>query len=160
MAKRTIGDDYAEHFASVATPKKNEIIAAFYRHGGDKRKSREFYEAMMRRAFAAAHARLKPNSPLLVVYAHKTTVGWSTLVDGLRGAGFQVNEAWPIDTEMAGGMRTEKASLASSIFLLARKRESNTGAGSYESSSSPNYSALSASVSKPSGTWASPDRTW
>jgi putative DNA methylase len=130
--KRTVGYLYPEHFASEATPKKNEIIAAFYRHGGDKAKSRTAYETMMAQAFREAHRVLKPGGQMVVVYAHKTTLGWTTLVDALRAASFTVTEAWPLDTEMkAGKVKTGKAMLASSIFLVARKRQADQ-TGAYE----------------------------
>jgi putative DNA methylase len=75
---------------------------------------------------------LKPGGQMTVVYAHKTTLGWSTLVDALRGAGFTVTEAWPLDTEMKSRLRgMDSAALASSIFLIARKREGQE-TGSYE----------------------------
>src|SRR5204863_3745757 len=54
-----------------------------------------------------------------------------TLIDALRTAGFTITEAWPLDTEMrqrAVGQGT--ASLASSIFLVARKRAHEAGVGS------------------------------
>ena len=51
-------------------------------------------------AFAEAHRVLKPGAPLVCIYAHKTTLGWATLVDALRTAGFTITEAWPLDTEM------------------------------------------------------------
>jgi putative DNA methylase len=130
--KRTIGHLYPEHFTSEATPKKSEVIAAFYRHGGDKTKSRLFYEEMMAQAFREAHRVLKLGGPMVVVYAHKTTLGWSTLVDALREAGFTVTEAWPLNTEMKSRLvAMETAALASSIFLVARKRE-GAATGSYE----------------------------
>ena len=66
------------------------------------------------------------------MYAHKTTLGWATLVDALRLAGFVVVEAWPLDTEMQSRLAAmESASLSSSIFLIARKRE-ETASGNYE----------------------------
>ena len=55
---------------------------------------------MMADAFAEAHRVLKPGAPLVCIYAHKTTLGWSTLVEALRTAGFTITEAWPLDTEM------------------------------------------------------------
>jgi putative DNA methylase len=130
--KRTISHLYPEHFASECTPKKNEIIAAFYRHSGSKEKARAAYEQMMAQAFAEANRVLKPGGSMVVVYAHKTTLGWSTLVDALRRAGFTVTEAWPLDTEMKSRLiAMETASLASSIFLVARKRD-GAETGSYE----------------------------
>lgn len=130
--KLSVGHLYPEHFAASATPKKNEIIAAAYRHGGDKKKSRDAYERMMAEAFREANRVLKPGAPLVVVYAHKTTLGWATLVDALRVAGFMVTEAWPLDTEMKSRLvAMETASLASSIFLVGRKRSAQT-TGRYE----------------------------
>ncbi len=130
--KRTIGHLYPEHFSTEATPKKKEIIAAFYRHDGNKAKSRQAYEQMMGRAFAEANRVLKPGAPMAVVYAHKTTLGWATLVDALREAGFTVMEAWPLNTEMRSRLiAMETAALASSIFLVVRKRE-GAEIGSYE----------------------------
>lgn len=128
--KRVVGPLYPDHFASALTPKRGEAIADPVRHG-DSERAREAYESFMMHAFVQACSRLKPHAPLVLVYAHKTTSGWSTLVNALRTAGFEVLEAWPLDTEMAGGMRAGTASLASSIFLVARKRD-GASVGSYQ----------------------------
>jgi len=122
--KRSIGSLYPDHFASDLTPKKAEAVAEAGRCGGSKAKARQAYEQMMAQAFSEANRVLKPNGQLAVVYAHKTTLGWATLVDALRKAGFTVTEAWPLDTEMkARLLAMNTAALASSIFLVARKRE-------------------------------------
>lgn len=130
--KRTVGNLYKEHFAAELTPKKLEAIADATRHGG-RSESKRAYEQMMAQSLAEAHRVLKPDGTLAVVYAHKTTVGWATLVDGLRRAAFDITEAWPLDTEKPGRLiAQETAALASSIFLVARKREADAGTGSYE----------------------------
>ncbi len=122
--KRSVGFLYPEELGGELTPKRREAIVAPYRHDGSKDAAREFYEAEMAKAFAEAHRVLKPGAPLVCVYAHKTTLGWASLVEALRSSGFMVTEAWPLDTEMpqrSVGQGT--ASLASSIFLVARRRE-------------------------------------
>jgi putative DNA methylase len=130
--KRSIGSLYSDHFAGELTPKRNEAIAESARHGGSKTKARLAYEEMMAQAFAGANRVLKPNGQLAVVYAHKTTLGWATLVDALRRASFTVTEAWPLDTEMkARLLAMDTAALASSIFLVARKRHGSVS-GNYE----------------------------
>jgi len=130
--KRSIGHLYPEHFATMLTPKKQEAIADAGRCQGDKGKARKAYEQMMGDAFSEAHRVLKSDGQMLVVYAHKTTLGWSTLVDALRNASFVVTEAWPLDTETSGRLRAHDASaLAGSIFLVARKRAGKT-VGSYD----------------------------
>ncbi len=130
--KRTIGHHFLEHFSGQGTPKKNEAVADATRYGGDKRRANAVYEEMMAKAFTEAHRVLKPGGQLTIVYAHKTTLGWTTLVDALRRAGFTVTEAWPLETEYALRVRArQSAALASSIFLVARKRE-GAATGSYE----------------------------
>jgi putative DNA methylase len=124
--KRSIGDLFPEHFAGPVAPKRQEIIAAAYRHGKDKVAADAEYESMMTKAFQELRRVLKPEAPMVAVYAHQTTAGWSTLIRSLRASGFTVVEAWPIDTEMEGRRGGEdNASLASSIFLVARRRESD-----------------------------------
>jgi putative DNA methylase len=140
--KRTISNIYPEHFTSEGTPKKNEIIAAFYRHGGDKARAKTAYEMMMVDAFREGYRVIKPGGLMSVVYAHKTTLGWSTLIDALRLSGFTVTEAWPIDTERRVRLLAQDtAALASSIFLVARKRE-GAGIGSYEEEVRPELEVI------------------
>lgn len=129
--KRSVGFLYPEHFSSEVTPKRREAIVAPYRHDGDKDQARRFYEAEMEAAFREAHRVLKPDAPLVCVYAHKTTLGWAALVEALRRAGFTITEAWPLDTEMPErSIGQGTASLASSIFLIARRRSAD-GVGAY-----------------------------
>ena len=129
--KRSIGHLYPEHFAGELTPKKKEIVADVKRHGS-KEKARKFYEEMMEQSLKEAWRVLKPDSPLVIVYAHKTTAGWSTLVEALRKTGFIIQEAWPLQLERKARKRAYESSvLASNIFLCARKREKGK-IGSYE----------------------------
>jgi putative DNA methylase len=129
--KRSVGFLYPDHLGGQLSPKRNEAVVAPYRHHGSKGEAAAFYEQMMAAAFAEAHRVLKPGAPLVCIYAHKTTLGWATLVEALRIAGFTITEAWPLDTEMperSVGQGT--ASLASSIFLVARRRDADAGVGS------------------------------
>ncbi|HNS22843.1 MAG TPA: DUF1156 domain-containing protein [Sedimentisphaerales bacterium] len=136
--KRTAGHLYPEHFTTMLTPKKAEVIAAFYRHGDSKPAARGAYEEMMAQSLVEAHRVLKPGGTLAVVYAHKTTLGWSTLVDAFRKSGFTVTEAWPLDTEMKTRLiAMDTAALASSIFLVGRKRAPGSGVGNYEDDIQP-----------------------
>ncbi|MBM4467697.1 MAG: DUF1156 domain-containing protein, partial [Chloroflexi bacterium] len=119
--KRTVGHLYPEHLSANLSPKKGEAVAHPSRFAGNARDARTGYERMMAEAFAEARRVLKPYAPLVVVYAHKTTLGWATLVDALKTAGFVVSEAWPLDTERPSRtVAMGTAALASSIFLVAR----------------------------------------
>ena len=135
--KRSIGFLYPEHFSTPLTPKKQEAVMAAYRHDKSKEKARQSFESMIAQSFSEAHRVLKPGAPLVCVYAHKTTLGWSTLIEALRHAGFVITEAWPLDTEMkARSVAQGTAALASSIFLVARRRE-NEETGDYLSQVRP-----------------------
>jgi putative DNA methylase len=97
---------------------------------------------MMHQAFCEANRVLKEAGMMVVVYAHKTTAGWSTLIDSLRRAKFTITEAWPLDTEMASRLRGQNsAALASSIFLVARKR-TNTEIGDYAMDVQPQLKSI------------------
>ena len=140
--KRTVGEHFSEHFATQLTPKKTEATALASRHSGNMHRATIEYESQMFRAFCEASRVLKADGAITVVYAHKTTLGWSTLVDALRRAGFVVTEAWPLDTETKGRLvARETAALASSIFLVGRKRYGNE-IGSYESEVQPELEAI------------------
>ncbi|MCX7724323.1 MAG: hypothetical protein N2042_03635, partial [Thermodesulfovibrio sp.] len=129
--KRSIGHLYPEHFSSELTPKMNEIVSDKIRHGS-KEKAKIFYEEMMEKTLKEAWRVLKPFSLLVMIYAHKTTAGWSTIVDALRKSGFTVVQAWTIQMETPGRTREQSSSaLKSNIFLVARKRDKGK-VGSYE----------------------------
>ena len=140
--RRAVGELYPEHFAGELTPKKSEAIADANRHNGDRVAAKLAYEQMMANSFSEASRALKPNGQLTVVYAHKTTLGWATLVAALRSAGFTITEAWPLDTEKPGRLRAQdSAALASSILLVARKRDGFT-TGSYEEKVRPELDVI------------------
>src|SRR5260370_1937574 len=87
----------------------------------------------MTKALEAANQRLERDGLFVLVYAHKTTAAWETLVSALLTAGFEVTASWPLHTEMTGGMvKIGKAVLASSIFLICRKRELEAGNGLWD----------------------------
>ncbi len=140
--KRSIGFLYPEHFNTPLTPKKQEAVMAAYRHNKNKDAAKQNYETMMAQAFSEAYRVLRPNAPLVCVYAHKTTLGWSTLIEALRHAGFVIVEAWPLDTERPGrSTAIDTAALASSIFLVARRRESEE-TGDYMSQVRPQLASI------------------
>ena len=61
---------------------------------------------------------------MAIIYAHKSTEGWETLINSLLDSGLIITGAWPLDTEMKARLRSqESAALASSIYIVARKME-------------------------------------
>lgn len=123
--KRTIGALYPEHFRTPTTPKSQEAVQNPARHGGSSEKAKHFFEAMMAQAFREMHRVLRPNGEATIVFAHKSTDAWDTLISALIGAGFRVEASWPLRTEKPGRMRAiDSAALASSTFLNCTKRSS------------------------------------
>ena len=110
--------------------KDGELIDDASRFGGSKEASKRNYEEGMARAFAACHQALGQNGRLVIVFAHKHPDAWETLVTAIIRTGFVVDGSWPIATEMQGGVRNHgRASLASSVWLVCKKRDPLARAG-------------------------------
>lgn len=110
--------------------KDGELIDDASRHGGNRIQSKQAYEDGMARAFQACRESLVPEGRLVVVFANKQPDAWETLVSALIRAGFVVDGSWPIQTEMSTRMRaTSSAALASSVWLVCRKRNLETRPG-------------------------------
>ena len=140
--KRMIGDLYPEHFVLPLPPKKREAVAQPSQHGDNAVRAKAHYQDMMRRSFAEARRVLKPNAPLVCVYAHRTTEGWATLIRALVGAEMTVTEAWPIQTESRGRANAQgAAALSDSIFFVARRREESV-CGQYETDVQPELNRI------------------
>ena len=123
--RRTLGNVFPDAFSGALTPKRREIIQHNPRHGGEA-KARTFYESEMTKAFEEAGRTLADDGIIVVMFAHKTTAAWETLLTSLLAAGLVVTASWPVDTEM--GARTGAqgaASLASSVFIVCRKRSAH-----------------------------------
>ena len=119
--KRTLYDVHPELFSTPLTPKRNEIVA--YSHGpGGFEEGKQFFEESLKLSFQEIHRVLKPNGIAVIVYAHKSTEGWETLINSLIDSGLIMTGAWPLRTELQTRLRAnESAALASSIYIVARK---------------------------------------
>jgi len=118
--KRSIGDLYPDLFSTPLTPKSKEIVA--YSHAGGLDEGKRYFEEMLKKAFKEISRVLKPDGIAVIVYAHKSTSGWETLINSLLDSGLVTTASWPIDTEMRKRLRAlESAALASSIYIVCRK---------------------------------------
>ena len=77
--KRAIGDLHPELFATPLTPKSKEIVADPSKFGGWK-KAKQFFEEMLTQAFKEIYRVLKPNGIAVIVFAHKSTEAWETII--------------------------------------------------------------------------------
>jgi adenine-specific DNA methylase len=128
--RRLLHDQYPDMLATPLTCKNDELVQ---QNGQQGRKNKAGYEAGMTNAFNKAWEALTPDGRMVIVFAHKDPEAWETLTEALIQAGFTVTASWPIGTEM--GTRTRamsgSAALASSIWLVCRKRPTEAGVGRY-----------------------------
>ena len=107
-----------------------ELIDDASRFGGDRGASKRNYETGMARAFSRFYDALRDDGRLVIVFANKSPDAWETLVSALIRAGFVVTGSWPIQTERQSRQRSlAAAALASSIWLVCRKRPAATRPG-------------------------------
>ncbi len=126
--KRSLGDLYPELFMTMLTPKTKEIVA--YSHNkGSFEAGKKYFEGMLKEAFKEISRVLKPDGIATIVYTHKSTSGWETLINSLLETDLVPTASWPIDTEMKSRLRAkESAALASSIYFVCRKmKRKDTG---------------------------------
>ncbi len=123
---------FPELFATLVTPKAEELVATPDRHGG-RRGAETFFMAGMTRAMHRLTKEAHPGFPVTIYYAFKqsegdsdkgvASTGWESFLDALITAGFATSGTWPMRTERPGRMRDfESNALASSIILVCRPR--------------------------------------
>ena len=122
--KRIVGDSYPELFSTPLTPKTEEIIeGAFWDSARYKEKDKAWFQYMLTQAFREVFRVLKPEGIGCIVFAHKSTDAWETIINALLNSGLYLTASWPIHTEMKARLRaSESAALASSIYMVCRKR--------------------------------------
>jgi putative DNA methylase len=122
--KRTLGDLYPELFATPLTPKSEEICQM--QHWDSERyaeKTKEWFEEMLTKAFSEIRRVLRPDGVAVIVFAYPRTDAWEAVINAILNAGLYMTASWPIHTEMQARLRAqESAALASSIYMVCRKR--------------------------------------
>jgi len=124
--KRNVGNLHPDLFATPLTPKAEEIVQEPARHNRNKDEAKKFYQLMMSKSFKEMNRVLNSSGVATIVFAHKSTSAWETLINALINSGLVPTASWPVHTERKMRLRgRESAALASSFFLTCRKREGN-----------------------------------
>jgi putative DNA methylase len=129
--RRNLRSFMPDLFATVAVPKREELVATPYRHGGKLGAEAFFLKGMtsaMHRLAEQAHFAF----PTTIYYAFKqaekkddggrVSTGWITFLDAVIEAGFGISGTWPVRTEYTGNLKNNIAALDSSIVLVCRPR--------------------------------------
>ena len=120
--KRTVGDLHPELFTTPLTPKSEELVADASK-AGSMEAAKQRFEEMLTQAFREIHRVLRDDGIAVIVFAHKTTDAWEAIIEALLKAGLYMTASWPVHTEMQARLRAqESAALASSIYMVCRKR--------------------------------------
>ncbi|HBL27437.1 MAG TPA: DNA methyltransferase [Acidobacteria bacterium] len=124
---------FKNHRDNLLTPKAEEAVRDEQIHlDGRPKKTAEWYEKKMHQAFMEGRRVLKPDGIGSVVFAHKTTEGWESLLSGIIRGGWTITGSWPIVTEMATRLRArESAALATSVHLVCRPRSDEAPIGDW-----------------------------
>lgn len=123
--KRILGDLYPSLFSTPLTPKNEEICEMSgwdpVRYGY---KDKQYFEEMLAKSFQEIYRVLNSSGIACIVFAHKSTEAWESIINALLNSGFYMTSSWPINTERQGRLRAkESAALASSIYMVCRKRK-------------------------------------
>lgn len=133
--RRSLQPVYPDLFATVATPKTEELVATPYRHGS-REEAERFFLGGMTKAMHRIAGQSHPAFPVTIYYAFKqsesegdegaSSTGWETFLDAVLRAGLGLVGTWPMRTEGAGRIvAKETNALASSIVLVCRKRDAD-----------------------------------
>jgi putative DNA methylase len=132
--RKSLKTIWTEEFATLLTPKAEELIANRHR-AGSVVAANKFFESGMQEVFKAVALNADERFPSTVFYAFKASetedkgnisTGWETFLTGVLDAGFSVTATWPMRTEMGNRMVASGTNaLASSILLACRKRDVN-----------------------------------
>jgi putative DNA methylase len=141
--RRTAQKLYPSLFATVLTPKTQELIASPYRHEGSNDKARAFFEEGLGKSFLLLRDQNNEDFPLTVYYAFKqaeedekgedgdegrsestiASTGWETMLEGLVRARFLITGTWPGRTESGTRLIAMGTNaLASSVVIACRPR--------------------------------------
>ena len=116
--------EFPELLEKPIAPKQKEMTVD---HPGDDGETIAYREGLTR-AFNMGRFTTKPTGIGLIVFAHKSTAGWESLLAAIIEAGWSIVASWPVDTELQNRLNARgTASLASSVHIVCRPREKPDG---------------------------------
>jgi adenine-specific DNA methylase len=126
--KRSVGGIHPSILGGDLSPKELEVVQLAERNTNYSYKTKENFEALMVRSLTHGRRTTVPGGIGVVVFAHKATAAWETMLQAVTDAGWVITASWPIDTEMGARLRAKNsATLSSSVHLVCRPREDFDG---------------------------------
>jgi putative DNA methylase len=116
--KRTLAKDFPLNFATPQTPKTEECTALKHHHSGDYERAKEHFEKKLYQIFDAIESQTK--ELVSIMFAHQSTEAWTTLCNSILKAKMNITGSWAVETENTGGLKQDKAFLASSVTVSCK----------------------------------------
>jgi adenine-specific DNA methylase len=114
------------------TPKVQECVWNRGHRVDGRPKDARFFEQCTSIAFSEGARILVDGGIGCVVFAHKTTEGWESLLSGMIRGGFVITASWPILTERGGRILAQNtAALSASVHLVCRPRPDSAPVGDW-----------------------------
>lgn len=124
--KAALDSTFPELFLSNSTPKDTELVQDSFRQGNTV-KAKDYYERGMAKAFSEIYRVLKKEGIVVIIFAHKDTNAWETLLQAIIDSELVITNTWPLLMEVTSGIRAMNVvSLDSVILLVCRKTNRKT----------------------------------
>ena len=116
--------EFPELLEPMVSPKQKEMTVD---HPGNDVETANYRDGLTR-AFDTGRFATKPAGIGVIVFAHKSTTGWESLLAAIIQAGWSIVASWPVDTELQNRLNARgTASLSSSVHIVCRPRENPDG---------------------------------
>lgn len=137
--RRSLRELHPDLFATIATPKDPELIAAPHRHGGDRDEAARFFVHGFTDTFRALQSASRDDLPMLIVYAHRqeesddgelTATAWDAMLTAILEAELRIVGTWPVHATGSSrqiGLGTN--ALASYVILACRPQLTDAKVG-------------------------------
>jgi adenine-specific DNA methylase len=120
--KRSIGHLYPEALSGYLTPKEEEAVFNPFRWGSEE-VARQHVGALLMGAFGEIYRVLRDDGIAVIMFTHKTTEAWDSLLSSLLSARLYVTASWSAHTEAETSTHTrDVAAVTSTVLLVCRKR--------------------------------------
>ena len=130
--RRALKRDLPQLFATIATPKAEEAVAAWHRFNNDRSAADEHFRSKLRDAIKVITNHSDKQYPITIYYAFKEKefdqsgevffTAWESILTVLMEGGLRIIHTWPLRTERTTGKKKKKNVLASSVVLVCRLR--------------------------------------
>ncbi|MBN1561009.1 DUF1156 domain-containing protein [candidate division KSB1 bacterium] len=128
--KKNLGQEMPNNFAFPLTPKSEECTALKHHHEEDDDKAKNHFENKLLQIFSNIEKQTR--SIVSIMFAHQTTIAWSTLCNSILNSNMNITGSWALDSEYTNtGLKANKAFLSSSITVSCIPNI-RSGFGSYK----------------------------